>query len=370
MSCRRAGSTLIIVLAMALLVSVQLYILFSFSSASFRQTEKVMAHVRAIYVGESAFAKVLARLKGGPWQDRWFKDGPFEERNVELLGGRYSMYLADGSTDPSRKLADVWVEARYEGSLAVMYWQVLYVDDTLDFTAQVYPRFFTHLEAHDPTPLNGAPGPATTLIQNAMDTQRTNRPRAVDIARRLDPIDEFAGVVATLGIPPPADRGLDAKETPVGSPLPNADYLERGRQALPRLPGTLTPPALPVAPPLPTPPPTPTVVPTPTPAPTVVSTPTPAPTTTTTPQAEIRAISDPQVMAGLIFALRDSPGDGESYDGMNVDDFADEAFDSRQRQSGRPTAADWARAQQLVDTAMSQGFDPKNGGAWVQGRPK
>ena len=75
----REGSALVIVLAIAFLLATQVYILMVFTSGGFRHTEKANAHVRAIYIGESAFSRITARLKGAAWEDRWFQGGAVTE---------------------------------------------------------------------------------------------------------------------------------------------------------------------------------------------------------------------------------------------------------------------------------------------------
>lgn len=292
----RAGNTLVIVLAIALLLAAQLAILFSFSSSGFRHVEKSNAHIRAISLGESAFSAVLGRLKSAAWKDRWFRDAPFSEQNVALLGGHYTAYVAGAADDPARKLVDVWIESRFETSLAAMYWQVLYVDDTLDFTAQVYPRFFTHLDADDPTPFNGAPGPATTFARDQMEKQRRNRDRARAKAKELDGIPGFPGVVTALSIPGPAGQGRDTLDRFGGPDIAGPDYITQARGALPPLPGALAPPSVPALPPPPTAVPTPTPTPT---APTVIPTATPTPSPTPTSVAAAAAsFPNPNALAG------------------------------------------------------------------------
>ena len=68
----RHGNTLVIVLGLALLLAVQITIVNTLSMGGFRHLNKVNAHVRAITVGESAFARILARIKGAAWEARWF----------------------------------------------------------------------------------------------------------------------------------------------------------------------------------------------------------------------------------------------------------------------------------------------------------
>lgn len=268
-----------IVLAIALLLASNIYILMVFSSGSFRHTEKTMNHVRAVYIGESAFARVLARLKSAAWKDRWFKDGPVEERDVALADGTYSSYVGT-SDDPTQKLVNVWIQARQETSLAVMYWRVMYSDDTLDFNSQVYPRFFTFLSPDDPTPFDAGLAPSLVFVQNMMDRQRGNETNARALLTELEGIRDFPGIATRLRLPSPADRVTDVTRPLVGAPIAQANILTQIvnsvgglAMSLPLVGSLPLPLPLPTPPPPATPPPTPTpvVTPTPTPAPAAAS---------------------------------------------------------------------------------------------------
>src|SRR5437868_15045683 len=122
----RHGNTLVIVLGLALLLAVQITIVNTLSMGGFRHLNRVNAHVRAIAVGESAFARILARIKAAPWEQRWFATAPKAEASVPLLGGSYASYISTVASP--EKQADVWIQARFEGSVAVMFWRVRYVD--------------------------------------------------------------------------------------------------------------------------------------------------------------------------------------------------------------------------------------------------
>jgi hypothetical protein len=221
---RPAGSALVIVLALGLLVGIQIYIVMVYTSGSFRHTEKVTAHVRAIFVGESAFAQILARLRSGRWEDRWFKGGPALESDRPLAGGTYSSYVNTATTSPEKQV-DVWLESHYEGSTSQMYYRVLCVDDGLDFTAQMYPRFFTFLQDSDPTPLNAALPLSVSLIQSEIIKQQNNLAQAVATIESAKGDNSLAALGDKLGIPfssAPLDTSQPIDPTP---PVAQANYL-------------------------------------------------------------------------------------------------------------------------------------------------
>ena len=253
---RRHGNALILVLGIALLLAIQVYIIQTFTMGSFRHVEKVNAHIRAIYVGEAAFSTILAKLKADTWENRWFRGLPdgFRDFSQPMAGGTYSSVVVDVVNPPgvTDKLIDVWLESRYDGSTQLMYYRVLYADDTLDFTAQVYPRFFTFLEASDPNPFTGDLAPSIAHIKQLIDTQANNEPAALAAIAAVKNSCDLAGVGTTLGVTFPAGPPqLDAL-TPVGGVLtPLCPYVNSVNGTLVSLLGL--PPSLPLPPLPPTP---------------------------------------------------------------------------------------------------------------------
>jgi hypothetical protein len=248
----RRGNVLVVVLALTLLLAAQIVIVNTFSVGGFRHLNKVNAHVRAIYIGESAFARMLARIKGAPWEARWFAAAPKADASVPLLGGSYSSFVSTVASP--EKQADVWIQARFEGAVAVMFWRVRYVDDTLDFFAQVYPTFFTFLPP-DSTAPTGGPNPTTTMIVDMIDKQRTNGRPALDKLDRIRGARDFPTIARELDVPL---RGvpLDTLSPPGAAPLPQDQYLgdiDRDLGGLPPVPAEPAPPS-PPAPPEPDPP--------------------------------------------------------------------------------------------------------------------
>lgn len=254
---RRHGNALILVLGIALLLAIQIYVIQTLTVGSFRHVEKVNALIRAIYVGEAAFSQILAKVKADKWENRWFKGLPdgAREYGQTVAGGTYSSVVVDvavppGSTD---KMVDVWLESRYEGSTQLMYYRVLYTDDTLDFTAQVYPRFFTFLEANDPNPFTGALAPATAHIQDLINQQTNNEAAAIAAINGVRTTCNLAGVTSSLGVTP-LGPPLDTLTPPGGAPIDLCGYVTG---TLGTLTGMVPPPvaaALPSIPPAPPPP--------------------------------------------------------------------------------------------------------------------
>jgi hypothetical protein len=240
----RRGNTLVVVLAITLLLASQIYIVNVLSSGNFRQVEKVNSHVRAIYVGESALSKMIARLKGDSWAKRWFAAGPLEESNLPMAGGTYNSYAATVPTADGSKQADFWVRAKYEGSVVAMFSRVKYVDDTLDFHAQVYPSFFTFLPPEGGPPTAGST--TKTTIDNNIATQQGNKGRARELVEKIRGKKDFVGVGAELGLPG-ADAAVDVtllpgsdKQVPQSARLADVDAsLSAGLPALPALPGLI-----------------------------------------------------------------------------------------------------------------------------------
>lgn len=245
----RSGTTLVVVMAIALLLAVQIYIVMTYTMGGFRHVERVNAHVRAIYVGESAFSRILARLKTTRWEDRWFKAAPASETDVALAGGTYSSFVNTASEKPD-KLVDVWIDARYDGSVSTMYYRVSYADDTLDFSAQVHPQFFTFLGPRDPNPISGLLPPSVVLIQDQIKKQKDNEPKAIAAIKGIGRAVDLPGAGAALGIDFPGPP-MDETRAPGPPAMPQGAYLDGVRTSLVGLP---PPPPPPPPPPAPAPP--------------------------------------------------------------------------------------------------------------------
>lgn len=219
----RRGNTLVVVLAITLLLASQIYIVNMLSSGNFRHVERVNARVRAIYVGESALSKMIGRLKADSWARRWFAAGPVEESNIPMAGGTYDSWAADVSTGDGSKVAEFWVRARYEGTVVPMFSRVRYVDDTLDFTAQVYPSFFTFLPPDSGPPVTGTR--TRDDINGWISTQRDNKPRARDFVEKIRGKRDFVSVSVDLGLPG-GGAAVDVTLLPgAGTPVPQSGRL-------------------------------------------------------------------------------------------------------------------------------------------------
>jgi hypothetical protein len=219
---RHSGSALVIALAIGLLLAIQIYIIMVYSSGGFRHAEKVTGHLRAIFIGESTFSQILARLRAGRWEDRWFKGGPVQD-SISMAGGNCQSYVATASTTPQKQV-NVWLEAHYETATAVMFYQVVCVDDGLDFTAQMYPSFFTFLQEGDPTPLSGSLPASVSLVQSEIVEQQSNLPKALAALSSVQGNTGLQSLGNVLNIPfvaPP----LDTTQPFDGPPRPQGDYV-------------------------------------------------------------------------------------------------------------------------------------------------
>lgn len=251
MSRRSRGSALVIVLAIAFLLAVQIYIIHAFSTSNFKHVNRVNAHIRAIYSCETVYSRMLARLKGAAWPDRWFSVRPAVEKNVPLTGGTYSSYIAT-VPDPERHLADVWVECKYEGAAVAMYWRVRYAEGTLDLYAQVQPDFFTFVPGNTPSPIAGAgPGPLTTVVEGMMEAQKRNRPRVRESLEEIRKRPSLPGVLETLGLTPRAPVRDESFPVAPAAPVPQPGYVDLIAAALPTGDPLAGIPGAPAGPPVP-----------------------------------------------------------------------------------------------------------------------
>ena len=282
---RSRGTALAIVLGLIMVLLAFGALLKVMTGGAHREVGTLSGHLRAVAVGEAAFAEIVARLASDGWPARWFAGGPAVETDRPTAGGRYSYVIRDvpprapapgAPLDPvganglsAPRQADLMVKASYDSSSAVMFWRLALPDNSLDSLQRVIPVIFTF--GPDDSPVNGGGVDAIgTLVDAMIAKRRANRP-AVDAARRTLPgvgsAPEVAAAVGGTAAAPP----LDTTDPLGGGPAVPTGARIGGRQAgLPPpavpvvpgmpggvpIPGTPSWPGWPARPPLPPPPPT------------------------------------------------------------------------------------------------------------------
>lgn len=198
----RGANVLVLALGLSVLIACELYIVNAYSSGNLHQTARSTARLHAVYVGESAFGRILARLRQTSWKGRWFAERPEDQVDVPLCGGHADWYVAD-ARDADRR-ADVWIRARFDGASVTMYWRIHHREDRLDLRGGIRPEFFTFLPDTSPRPVAGASDAAFRSATDLMIESQRRRPAAVTMARAAATTTDFAGLARVLRLSPPA----------------------------------------------------------------------------------------------------------------------------------------------------------------------
>jgi len=224
----RHGIALFLVICVILVLAAFAGVLRLLTHSAAVEVDAVTAHVRAVAVGELAFAEVVARLGATAWRDRWFRAAPDVTEGMPAGGGVYSYLLRDTPApvalgDPLADAAlggpaqaDLLVRATYGRASVVMFWRLTVPQDSLDNVTTVVPTYFGFgPETAQPTPADADPLSAQ-VNQGIRDRQR-NGARAGPLAGPLGQATG-AGAAGTLlgadpgpgaveGVPPPGGAG-------------------------------------------------------------------------------------------------------------------------------------------------------------------
>lgn len=197
---RRRGTVLVLAFGLALVLAIEIYIVVGYSGGNIRMVGQMANHRRAVYVGDSAFCELLARMRRSGWDARWFRGGPVASSGQPLFGGRVDSYVADAAGEA--RTAEVWVRVRLEQAEISMLWRVHFREDGLDLRRLVYPTFFTFLPPALPPP-TGEPGDATLAEAARLQAeQRANASAARALAAEIATRADFASVADALGMVP------------------------------------------------------------------------------------------------------------------------------------------------------------------------
>jgi len=215
-------------LAVVLVILGSGFVLKTLSGGAYQETDVLIAHMRALSVGESLYGEIVARLSATGWTLRWFKDAPDAQTNVSIAGGTVDYTIRDvppapaaaGApaplTPPSAHQADLLIRATYEGHSVLMFWRLSCPDDSIDALSQVIPSLYlSPLAATGSAGTAADPSPLTQLVSQQIAQRETNRAQTDSI---LGPLRDASGpgeVQAVLGFTPPRPV---ADGTLVGNP--------------------------------------------------------------------------------------------------------------------------------------------------------
>lgn len=191
------ANVLVIVLGLAVVVASEVYIVSAFSVNNLRQTGRSTGRLHAICVGESAFGKIHACLRGMSWRGRWFRSAPSEETDVPLGGGRASWYVGD--TPDAERRVDVWVQAVFGDSRVTMFWRVHHREDRLDLRGGAVPELFTFLPDDADKPTAAADDPTLAEVRRQIAQAAARRIAAAKLAQAASQPRSFAGMATIWG---------------------------------------------------------------------------------------------------------------------------------------------------------------------------
>lgn len=156
----RRGLALPIVLAVIVFLSILAMGLFMFTRGSLRNTGRVVADVEHLYRAEAIFHRVLNRLKGAPWQERY--------------------YVTAGRANASATETGSYREASYE----------LWLQDLADEDGQAIPGLVDMLIRVD---FNGVQRNFACRIRMVEAPRSTCRTEAYHFQRVKEPLESSAG---------------------------------------------------------------------------------------------------------------------------------------------------------------------------------
>lgn len=237
---RRHGMALVLVLAIALVLSAFGFILSKLSAGARREVDVLTGHFRALSVADAAYAEVISRLSSTGWENRWFKNAPEIRENVQAAGGQFSYLLRDvpGGAEPpplpglsnslSPGQADLVVRASYGKSEAVAVWRLVVPQDGLDEASRVVPAVFAHVPDGPSTVTPATADPISSMVNDAVTKRIGNWSPFEKQRPKLRSANTPAEIASTLGVAVPADVVADSTDESGARPRP-AGYVDAVR---------------------------------------------------------------------------------------------------------------------------------------------
>ncbi|MBI3890118.1 MAG: hypothetical protein HY303_01160 [Candidatus Wallbacteria bacterium] len=237
-----------IAIATLVLLALMGLVIHMLSRQTYSELLRIDGFLRAVAVAEACHARLLARLEGAPWEQRWFK-GSSDAGSDDWKDGTYDFLIADG---PKPFEADLLVRAVALRSRVVLFWRLRADPFTLSPYRHVQTLFFTHAESETPVTLPGLDR-LRREVDDAIGVREGNRGWAEDTERRFEPVAQVGQIASILGVPaaPPIPDSIP----PVTPGQPSSPQAPRsGPEAAPSLPAL---PAFPLPGAVPNPPATP-----------------------------------------------------------------------------------------------------------------
>lgn len=222
---------LVLVLIVCLLVFASVMIVFQSMQQGQTHRQGVDSYVRAIFIAEAGFNRLLARLQATGWEDRWFRDGPALEQDVVYSGGKYSSLIADSPSDS--RTADVLVTGQHEKSSVRMIWRLKFTEQSLSLFPQITTVVFRYVDDEIPAGSSSL-GPLVQRVDEILQQRGINREHTGTLLDTVRAEPTLTKVLEATGLADPQAvtqvTGLPA----LGASLPGVGVV--GVPALPELP--------------------------------------------------------------------------------------------------------------------------------------
>jgi len=229
----RRGMAIVVVLSIVVLLAAFAGLVSLLSSSAHREVDVLNGYLRAVGVGECAFAELFSRLSSIPWCRRWFRQAPDVQRDLAIADGTYGYLLRDTPSSspstrgfPDAKRADLLIRSTWHNSTVVMFWRLTFPEDSLEGVRRIVPELFTFTSDSIPTKPE-AQDPLVTRVDEIVRQRQTNDARTRPIADQVRTGASPSVIAGALGIDPERSI-LDPEETAEnpGQPPDVPDTLE------------------------------------------------------------------------------------------------------------------------------------------------
>ncbi len=195
---RNSGFILPMVILAMFSIAFFAVVVHSMGSGYSNQVTHVDEFARCRAIAESAYAKVLARVRNKPYRERFFAKAPCRELGVSLFNGQYNLYIVD--TPGHKTQADVYVEAIYQRCSRLFFWRVKFERSIFDAVGRALPLLFVTRDASD-FPLGGTGSPLAGFVDDLIKTRDTNNISAATKDSMVKSLTDTQTIITVLDGP-------------------------------------------------------------------------------------------------------------------------------------------------------------------------
>jgi len=174
-------------------------ILYSLSGNYSSQVQHIDEVNRVRAIGEAVSSMIIAKLREKPFEERFFKNKPYQESDQKLLNGIYDLYIEDDPTNQG--CFDLYVRASFGRARKTYFWRIKHEESILDSLGKAYSIIFLQLEPQNfPTPRTN---PFLSQIRDMLKQRRANESDASKSSATISSLDKLADVISVLNANPP-----------------------------------------------------------------------------------------------------------------------------------------------------------------------